>query len=210
MELRSTQLKIAGLVLMVAVGLAIASTAGAADDPIVKVKARALSTMNIERAAADLIDIEISRWSSAEERERLVKALESGGNAALADLLKDQPEIGAVSFDPRGGGGPGRDPRPTPIRYSREVITDGLREITLVTNNYIGYGNDPQAADGAKLANFPISFVLLKLRQDDDGKWRGVGRLFVGAKLRYDVGVSNFVIDEFPIDPVYLKDVKIK
>jgi hypothetical protein len=34
--------------------------------------------------------------------------------------------------------------------------------------------------------------------------------MFVGAKLRYDVGVSNFVIDEFPIDPVYLKDVKIK
>jgi len=205
------QLKFAGLV--VAVGLMFPTVApvDAADrDAPIALKARAVSTMNISRASSDRLDIEISRWSTPEERADLVGILETQGNRALADALKDRPETGWVRFDPRGGRGPGRDPRPSTLRYAWEMTKDGVREITLVTNHYIGYGKDPLAADGAKLANFPVSFVLLKLRQDDDGDWKGVGRMFVGAKLRYDSVVGNLVIDEFPMDPVYLKDVTIK
>ena len=55
-----------------------------------------------------------------------------------------------------------------------------------------------------------MSFVLLKLHKDADGEWTGIGRMFVGAKLRYETTRGKFVIDEFPMDPVYLKDVKIK
>ena len=55
-----------------------------------------------------------------------------------------------------------------------------------------------------------MSFVLLKLQKNDDGEWTGVGRMFVGAKLRFDAAAKKFVIDEFPMDPVYLKDVKVR
>ena len=68
----------------------------------------------------------------------------------------------------------------------------------LITNHYIGYGSSGRAADGSKLAEYPLSFVLLKFQKNDAGDWKGVGRLFVGAKVRFDSGGKKFVIDEFP------------
>jgi len=55
-----------------------------------------------------------------------------------------------------------------------------------------------------------VSFVLLKLYKNDKGDWTGVGRMFVGARLSFDPTAGKFIIDEFPMDPVYLKDLKIK
>lgn len=205
--------RIFGMILVV-VGLALVGVMpveAAEDDELeIKIKARAVSAMNITRAAADLVDIRILRWSTDEQRQLLVKTLETKGNHALAAELDSQDEAGWVSFDPRGGGGPGRDPRRAKLRYSREIVVDGTKEVILITNNYIGYGPNPQARDGAKLAEYPISFVLLKLQQNEDGEWTGVGRMFVGAKVRYDAMNAKLVIDEFPTDPVYLKDVKVK
>ncbi|MEE4271812.1 MAG: hypothetical protein V2I67_09060 [Thermoanaerobaculales bacterium] len=192
--------------------LAIALTApvSADDGTEIHIKARAVSSTNIIRAASDLVDIRIERWSTDDEREELVQILSTEGNRALASALDEKDETGWVSFDPRGGGGPGRDPRRSYFKYAREIAHAEGREIILITNQYPGYGQTPQAANGAKLANYPVSFVLLKLRENDAGETTGIGRMFVGAKLRYDIASKKFVIDEFPMDPVYLKDVKVK
>jgi hypothetical protein len=166
--------------------------------------------MNILRAASDLLDIRVERFSTDEERAELVKILETKGNHALAAALAEQEPAGWVSFDPRGGGGPGRDPRRAILKYAREIDLEDSKEIVLITNHYPGYGNDPQAADGAKLAEYPVSFVLLRLYKNDKGDMTGIGRMFVGARLRFDSAAGKFVIDEFPMDPVYLKDLKVK
>jgi len=34
--------------------------------------------------------------------------------------------------------------------------------------------------------------------------------MFVGAKINFDRPGGKFVIDEYPMDPVYLKDVTVK
>jgi len=192
--------------------LAIAMTVpvSADDGKEIHIKARAVSSTNIIRAASDLVDIRIERWSTDDEREELIQILSSEGSKALASALGEKENTGWVSFDPRGGGGPGRDPRRAYFKYAREIPQAEHKEIILITNEYPGYGQTPQAADGAKLANYPVSFVLLKLRESDNGETTGIGRMFVGAKLRYDMASKKFVIDEFPMDPVYLKDVKIK
>jgi hypothetical protein len=207
----STQLKFGTVVMVLGLALALVAPAEAADDDYeLNVKARAVSTMNILRAASDLLDIRVSRWSTDDQREALAKTLETQGNHGLAEALNDEEPTGWVSFDPRGGGGPGRDPRRSILRYARETVVGDTREIVMVTNHYPGYGTDPQAADGSKLAEYPVSFVLLKLKKGEDGDWTGIGRMFVGAKLRYDRASKKFVIDEFPMDPVYLKDVKVR
>ncbi len=180
------------------------------DDAPLTIRARAISTLNISRAAADRVEIRISHWSSDADRRDLVNTLVTEGNTALADRIADQPEIGWFRFDPRGGGGPGRDPRKTDLRYARDIIEGNSRDIILVTNHYIGFGNDARAADGSRLVEYPLSVVLLSLEKNDTGEWAGLGRLFVGTKIRYDRSQSRFVIDEFPSDPVYLKDVVVK
>jgi hypothetical protein len=177
----------------------------------VNYQARAISRLNIERAAYDLLDIRVDRWSTDEEQEALVKILETEGNHALAAALADQTETGFAQFDSRGGRGPGRDPRKSILRYARENDLGDTREVILVTDLYIGFGSNAQGADGAKLAKYPLSFILLRFHKDDAGVWqKGVGRLFVGAKLRFDHIGNRFTIDEFPNEPVYLKDVTIK
>lgn len=185
--------------------------AAAQDDTEVNFRARAISTLNIERAAADVFDVRVERWSTDAEREALVKTLETKGNKALALEMQDQEETGFARFDPRGGRGPGRDPRKSSLRYAREIVRDDTKEVILITNVYIGFGSNAQGADGAKLAEYPLSFILLKFHKGDDGEWqKGVGRLFVGAKVRFDHIKNKFTIDEFPTDPVYLKDVVVK
>ena len=208
----SKQLKYGAVAIALGLAFAAVSPAEAADgdDFELNVKARAVSTMNILRAASDLIDIRVTRWSTEDERNALVGALETQGNHGLAAALNEQESTGWVSFDPRGGGGPGRDPRRSTLRYSREITQGDSKEVIMITNHYPGYGTDPQAANGSKLAEYPVSFVLLKLQKNEDGDWTGIGRMFVGAKLRFDVSSKKFVIDEFPMDPVYLKDVKIR
>jgi hypothetical protein len=179
-------------------------------DDDLRIHARAISTLNISRAASDLADIRISRWSTDAERDALVDVLADGGNTALAAALTGHEEVGWFQFDPRGGGGPGRNPRRATLRYAREFGDDQVKEITLVTNHFIGYSQDPRAADGSKLKDYPISLVMLKLERSDNGEWKGVGRVFVGAKIRFDAANRKFVIDEFPNDPVFLKDVRVK
>lgn len=200
---------VAGIGVLVAVPGVTAEAADQGDEAL-KLRARAISTLNISRAASDRVEITISRWSSDEERESLVKALVSEGNVAVAAALGDQAETGWFRFDPRGGGGPGRDPRKTTLRYARDITDGDTREIVLLTDRYIGYGPDAQAADGARLAEYPLSVVLLKLERGDKGEWEGLGRLFVGTKVRFDGAEGRFVIDEFPSDPVFLKDVRLK
>ncbi len=174
-------------------------------------RARAISTLNIERAAADFLDLRVEKWSTDQERESLVGILESEGNHALAAALQDQEEVGWARFDPRGGRGQGRDPRKASLRYAREIDYGDTKEIILITNVYIGFGSNAQGADGAKLAEYPLSFVLLKFQKDDNGGWgKGVGRMFVGAKVKFDQTKRKFIIDEFPNDPVYLKDITAK
>jgi hypothetical protein len=204
------ELKFGALLVVLGITLATVAPVHAADDEL-RIKARAISTMNIVRAASDLLDIRVTRFSTNEERETLIEALDSKGNHALAAALNEQEATGWVAFDPRGGGGPGRDPRRTALKYARSIdFAEDRKEVVLITNHYPGYGNDPQAADGAKLAEYPVSFILLKLHRGDDGEWTGIGRMFVGARIRYDAPNGKFVIDEFPMDPVYLKDVKVK
>ena len=148
----------------------------------------------IIRKSSDLLEaieqvLSVPSWkigapaATDEERDTLIRTLETQGNHGLAAALGEQEATGWVSFDPRGGGGPGRDPRRADLKYAREIEFEDRKEIVLITNHYPGYGTDPQAADGAKLAEYPVSFVLLKIRQDEDGEWTGIGRMFVGAKL---------------------------
>ena len=185
--------------------------AAAQDDVEVNYRARAISALAIERASADIFDVRVERWSTNAERDVLVKILETQGNHALATALADQTETGFARFDPRGGRGPGRDPRKSTLRYAREIERGDTKEVIMITNTYIGFGSNAQGADGSKLAEYPRSFVLLKFHKDEDGGWqKGVGRLFVGAKVRFDHLGNKFTIDEFPTDPVYLKDITIK
>jgi hypothetical protein len=209
---RQSRIKVG--IILATIGLVLAGTTAviAADEGEVdyKIKARGMRARNIERAAADLIDLRVTRLSTDAERRDLVSILQEKGNHALDAALAEQKETGWIQFDPRGGGGPGRDPRKTTLRYAREVVNGDTREIILVTDQYIGFGARAEAANGAKLADFPMSFVLIRLKKEADGEWKGVGRLFVGARLKYDSVADKLVIDSFFTDPVYLRNVTIK
>ncbi len=198
---------LAGVGLVFTVQTVVAAEPGEVDYHI---KAKAISVVSIERAAADNIDFRVTHLTSDSERQELITILTEKGNHAVAAALVDKAEAGWVRFDPRGGGGPGRDPRKTPFRYAREIVTGDTREFILITDQYIGFGGRGDAANGSKLADYPLSFVLLKFKKDDKGVWTGVGRMFVGARIKYDSVGGEFTVDAFPSDPVYLKNMTIK
>lgn len=212
--MRDWQSKTRSGIILAVMGLALnaLTVVEAADqgEVVYKLRAQGVSALNIERAAYDLIDIQVTRLSTEAERQALISILKDKGNHALDAALADQAETGWVQFDPRGGGGPGRDPRKATLRYAREFEVGDTKDLILLTDQYIGFGSRADAADGSKLTDYPLSFVLIRFKKDAKGDWKGIGRLFVGAKVRYDIVNEKFAIDEFASDPVYLKDVTIK
>ena len=209
---RKTEIGMTIAILVLALTTLAGVEAVAQDDVEVNFKARAISRINIERAASDILDIRVERWSTDAERDALVKILEirRQPRPRHGPGRSERDRICQVRSQRRQRAGK-RPPQSRPCATPTRSMRDDTKEVILITNVYIGFGSNAQGADGAKLAEYPLSFVLLKFHKDENGAWqKGVGRLFVGAKVRYDHVGNKFTIDEFPNDPVYLKDVTIK
>jgi hypothetical protein len=194
-------------------GAVVPAAVEAADknEALLTVRCQALSAISMGRAKADWLDIKVTRWSTDEERDALTRVLVEGGNKELSKALAEQEETGWVRFDPRAGGGPGRDPRKTKLYYAREIDWgDDTKEIILVTHRFIGYGSDPQAADGSKIFEYPISVVIMKFAKDDKGEWQGAGTMDVGSKIRYSEVKGRFIVDSFSPQPFLLKRATVK
>jgi hypothetical protein len=201
---------VAALALVVGATMPAAVEAADKDEVLMSIRTQALSAISVGRTKADWLDIRITRWTTEDERDGLVRILLDGGNKALAEALAEREETGWARFDPRAGGGPGRDPRKTKLYYAREVESGDTKEIILVTHRYIGYGSTPEAADGSKIFEYPISVIIMKFAKDDKGEWQGAGTMDVGSKIRFSDVKGRFVVDSFSPHPFLLKRATVK
>jgi len=98
------------------------------------------AAINTNRGAAGNIDIQVDRWSSDAEHDKLINALTTKGADKLLDVLQDLPVKGNF----RAPGQLGWD-----IRYARHYPTDeGGERVVLATDRPIGFleqANQPRS-----------------------------------------------------------------
>ncbi len=148
------------------------------------------------------LQINVTRWSTEEEREYLFTELLENGPEGMVKALQKQEETGWIrNTSPSSAGRRSTFPSER-LRYSREFRQNGKRRIVLAMDRPIGFG---EALYRPRWRDYDVTLVILDL--DDEG--RGEGQLAVGVKLKIDQEQNTLVIESFASEPVRLMSVRL-
>lgn len=151
------------------------------------------AAINTNRGAAGNIDIQVDRWSSDAERDKLIKALETKGADKLLDVLQDLPVKGNF----RAPGQLGWD-----IRFARHSRTEeGGERVVLATDRPIGF---LEAANQPRSINYPFTIIEMQLNRAGEGE----GRMSLATKVIVDKKKNTITLENFDLQPVLLTQVK--
>jgi hypothetical protein len=203
-------LKTSGRILIGLTGiglLALASTrvidAQTSGEPL-RMTAFAISMSNVATGANATVDINITRWSTDEERKALIATFLEKGPDKLLSLLQKQKDCGVIRVPGHMGADPNNIRMGWRLRYTRQVPTDeGGRKITILTDRYISMWearNQPRS--------FDYPFTLVEIRLDKDGK--GEGKASVATKISFDKDKNQVELENYSSEPVRLNNVKVE
>jgi hypothetical protein len=139
-----------------------------------------------------VVDIDVTRWSSNAERERLVAALrEKGPNELLKQLQKVKP-VGRIKTPDSLG---------YDLRYAyQQVDADGGRTIVIATDRPIGFW---EASNRPRSIDYPFTVIQMQLDREGTGK----GTMSYATRI---VAHENNVIEleDFATQPIMLNNIK--
>jgi hypothetical protein len=162
-----------------------------------------MSTVQAGRNTA-VMDIRITRWSTAAEREKLITTAVEKGQDALLRELQRMPNHGKMSIP----GWQGPDPHQARLGWTLHYAfatpgEDGGMRIGIATDRYIGFW---EARNSPRTIDYPFS--LLEIRLDRAGT--GVGKMAVATKIEFDKKKKQLVLENYASEPVRLNEVKIE
>ena len=186
---------IASLAAVVTTGSGLSAQDTAAPAPLpFRMTAFAVNLSGIGRARPQTLQIVIERWSTDEERKKLLDTLVEKGGEKLYDVVQDiKPRAGFI----RTTSSLGWD-----IQYARETATpSGGRRITFATDRPMSFR---EMRENTRSTEY--DFVVCEIRLGPDGK--GEGKLAAGAKVEYDKDEKTVQVENYGIEPVRLTEVR--
>jgi len=151
------------------------------------------AAINMNRGAAGPIEIQVDRWSTDAQRNRLVKVLETKGADKLLDVLQDLPVVGHFNSPGRLG---------IDIRFARhQPGEDGGERVVLVTDRRIGF---LEAANQPRSIDYPFTVIEMQLNRDGEGE----GKMSIATRVIYDKKKNTITLENFELQPVLLTQVK--
>jgi hypothetical protein len=176
---------------IVVLALAATSPAAQTNQPGERFTAFAVNLDNPGRAAAGVVEIVVSRWSTDAEHDRLLKVLREKGPDRLLDALRDNPKVGYIRT-------------PTSLAYDlrfadKTAGEDGGEIISLMTDRPISHW---EAVNRPRTIDYP--FTLIELRLGPGGE--GEGKLSLATKITADR--NTIVLENYSAQPVLLTNVK--
>lgn len=152
----------------------------------------AVSLGDIRTASgATTVEINIERWSSETERQKLEAALLKKGSDALLETLRDTKSVGTI----RTPDSLGYD-----LRYAhQEPAEDGGRRIVLGTDRPISFWearNQPRSID------YPFTVIEIHMPRDGVGE----GKLSIATRITASGSVIS--LENYATQPVRLREVR--
>lgn len=141
------------------------------------------------------VEITVNRWSTPDERSRLLQALTSSGQDQLLGELRKAKPVGTIRFNTELA---------WDLRYAREIPQDeGGTRVFLATDRPMSaweIWNDP------RYSSYP--FTLIDMRIDTDNAW--TGSLLLAARVTADpdgrfVNVENYATQPIPITDIHVE-----
>ena len=146
------------------------------------------------------LQINITRLTTDEEREKLFAMLVEKGQEDLVKALQKSEETGFVRVTGRAMS---RNPFPSErLRYARQWdLGEGKRRIVLATDRYISFY---EARNQPRTREYDMSLLVM----DVDAEGNGEGQLAVGVRLAVDNEKKTLVVENFGTEPVRLTKIR--
>ena len=163
-------------------------------DPVDRFTAFAVNLGDVGRAAAGTVLIDVDRYASDAERDRLVNVLLERGPDKLLDTIEEMPRMGNIRTPDSLG---------YPIRFARKTLVPegGGERVTLVTNRPVTFW-DAWRRPGT----FDYPFTVIELRLDANGE--GEGKLSIATRITGDKERGTITLENYATQPVMLTKVK--
>jgi len=158
-------------------------------------EAFAVNMGNIGAGANSVVEIEVERWSTDAERNRLLAAFqENKQDGLLRELQKIDPRVGYIRLPTSIG---------YDLRYAREVPDEktGGRRILIATDRPIGV---TEARNQPRTIDYPFTLIELRLTRDGTGE----GRMSIATKIRHNKKTNVLELENYNSEPVRLNKVR--
>ena len=173
-------------------GLAVSAAAQAPATPV-SYTATAVNVDPSVNLTATTVFITVDRWSTDDERDKILTTAGAGGQDALLKSLQDLPRAGTIRTP---------DSVTYDLRYARHVPSEsGGSQIVLVTDRNISFF---EAASAARTADYP--FMVIELRLNPSGE--GEGRITVATKITANPANNHIMLENYGNQPVQLTRVR--
>lgn len=140
------------------------------------------------------IEISIDRWSTDDERDRLVDTLKGKGSRALIEQLRSYPSIGYIGTATSRGWG---------LRFAQtRPLDDGGRQVIIATDRPMSFNDTKKWR--RQTVDYPFS--LIDIRFDRSGT--GVGKLAFASNLTHNTKTGTIEIDNYGGEPARLTNVR--
>jgi hypothetical protein len=168
------------------------------------ISAFAVNMSNIASGGTAVVDIQITRWSTAEERAQIINTMIEKGPQALLSALQKMPVHGRWRIPGLVG------PDPHELRLGHDLhyawqtaLPDGGRRIVIATDRYIGF---QEARNQPRTIDYP--FTLIQIQANKNGE--GEGRMAVATKIDFNKQKNTIELENYSSEPVRLQNIKIK
>ena len=164
----------------------------------VKMRMSAVNMSNNLTGANGILEITIERWSTPEERAKLLDTVVEKGQQKLLDALQDAPVKGRIRIPGWQGADPNNYRTGWNLRYAwHEPLPDGREKVVLGVDRYMSFleiRNQPKSVD------YP--FTLVQLHIGKDGK--SEGKLAALTMISWDKKKQVLEIENYGTEPVRL------
>ncbi|HSF14811.1 MAG TPA: hypothetical protein VLK65_04600 [Vicinamibacteria bacterium] len=145
------------------------------------------------------LQINVTRWTTDEERAALFATLIEKGQEGLVEALQKQEETGFIRITGRGAQ---LTTFPSErLRYARQMDVDGKRRLVLALDRPITFW---EAANQPRWRDYDMTLIVMDV--DQEGK--GEGQLAMAVRLVVDQEKKTLVIENFGTEPVRLTNVR--
>ncbi|HSE42151.1 MAG TPA: hypothetical protein VLH08_15410 [Acidobacteriota bacterium] len=144
------------------------------------------------RGLSSNLQVTITRWTTDEERNALLKTLTEQGQEKMIDLLRDQKETGFLRLPNTMG---------YRLYYAYQTKKENKRRIVLCTDRPVSM---PEAWRNGRSMDYLTTMVVLDLDENNTGE----GILGFALELKVNPETRQLEIENYGTDPVQLKKVR--
>ena len=164
------------------------------NQPSLKLTAFAINMANVATGANAQVDINITRWSTEAERQKLITTFTEKGPAKLLDALQDQKPVGYFKLPNRLG---------YDLRFARQIpLEDGGRRILILTDRPI---SEFEAREQPRTMDYPFTLIEVRLKKDNTGE----GKISVATKITLNKKDNTVELENYQSEPVRLNNIRV-